>query len=134
VKNKPRIEQDDAPGGLTHNPFASLKPGGGGGAAGSKPPASKAPEVSTSDAFGGASAGRLVVQREKKGRAGKTVTRVIDCSQLPIEIEQLARQMKRALGCGASVDGADILLQGTLTERAAVWLRKQFGVDVTIGN
>ena len=25
---KPRIEQDDAPGGLTHNPFAALRPGG----------------------------------------------------------------------------------------------------------
>jgi len=138
VKNKDKIEQDDVPGGLTHNPFASLRPTGAPevGSQGASPrevvpaePAAGRPAAPT-----GSSVGRLVVQREKKGRGGKTVTRIIDCGQLPVEIEQLARQLKRALGCGASVDGADILLQGALTDRAAEWLGKQYGVAVTIGN
>jgi translation initiation factor 1 (eIF-1/SUI1) len=42
--------------------------------------------------------------------------------------------MKRALGCGASVEERDVLLQGALTERAAQWLRARGWSDVSIGN
>jgi translation initiation factor 1 len=118
---KPRPPQDDRPGGLTHNPFAALRPEGR-----SESPAAPSPEPPRS--------GRLVVRREKKGRGGKTVTRVSGLELGEVELEQLAREMKRALGCGATVEEADILLQGALTERAAKWLRERTGAAVTIGN
>ena len=126
---RPRIQQDDAPGGLTHNPFAALRADG-------KPARADAPPSPPVDGDAPArpERGRVVVQREKKGRGGKTVTRVTGLDIEGAELESLARDMKRALGCGASLDGRDVLLQGSLTERAAAWLEERLGVGVTIGN
>lgn len=63
---------------------------------------------------------KVVVQREKKGRAGKTVTRV---SGLPKErLDDIAQQIKPALGCAASHDGDDLIVHGLLVERTALWL------------
>ncbi|MBC7171737.1 MAG: translation initiation factor, partial [Polyangiaceae bacterium] len=70
--------------------------------------------------------------RETKGRGGKTVTRV---SGLPeARLEELAAQMKKALGCGAAVEEGEILLLGSLVQRAADWLRRQGAVRVVEGN
>jgi translation initiation factor 1 len=64
--------------------------------------------------------GKIVVGREKKGRAGKTVTRI---EGLPAaELEDVAKRLKTALGCGAMVEGEALLLQGALVERARAWL------------
>jgi len=124
---KKRIRQDDDPDGLKHNPFAALRPSG--------KPAKPAPEPSPREAEAAPGGGvRAVVRREKKGRGGKTVTRVSGVEVRGAALEELARDMKRALGCGASVDGEDVLLQGALTERAAEWLRSKRGLRVTIGN
>ncbi len=74
---------------------------------------------------------KLVVRMEKKGRRGKTVTRV---SGLPTkDIASLAVEMKKALGCGASVEGAELILQGSLVERAVAWLTKQGARQVVKG-
>ena len=149
---KPRIQQDDAPGGLTHNPFAALRAKGpveaagkasgttgdrddaGGPGDGSRGEVGPAGAAASGPAGRTAGSGKVVVQREKKGRGGKTVTRLSGCGHLGQDPGELAKAMKRALGCGASVDGGDVLLQGALTERAAAWIRKQYGIDVTIGN
>ena len=126
---KRRITQDDRPKGLTHNPFAALRPD----AAPRKAPAdAQAPSGSTDRQAG--RAGRVVVQREKKGRAGKTVTRVIGLELGAEALAELARDLKRALGCGASVEQTEILLQGAQTDRVAALLRERLEVDVTIGN
>ncbi len=127
---KPRINQDDRPDGLTHNPFAALGSSGSGDA-GSRTP-EPAPDPSEPDVA--ERADRIVVRREKKGRGGKTVTRVSGLTLEPPALSELAREMKRALGCGATVEAADVLLQGALTERAAEWLRSRLGARVTIGN
>lgn len=74
---------------------------------------------------------KVVLQREKKGHGGKTVTRI---SGLTANLEDLARTMKRSLGCGASVDGDTILLQGDQTARAAEWLVKNGAKQAIIGN
>lgn len=67
--------------------------------------------------------GKIVVRREKKGRAGKTVTRI---DGLPTaELPALAKRLKSALGCGATVEGPSLLLLGSLVERAAAWLVAQ---------
>lgn len=49
---------------------------------------------------------------ERKGRAGKTATIVSGFTIDDDEIESLASEMKRRLGCGGSVRGGEILVQG----------------------
>ena len=52
-----------------------------------------------------AGCGKIVLRREGKGHGGKTVT-VIEGLGLPDRVLQdLARQLRKALGCGSSVDG-----------------------------
>jgi len=127
-----REPQDDRPDGLTHNPFAKLRAGG----SDAPPPAPRAPLSRGGAGRGGEStpAGPLVVRREKRGRGGKTVTRVRGLELEPAALVDLARELARALGCGAGVEDGELVLQGAQTERAAGWLRGRLGVRVTIGN
>ena len=67
--------------------------------------------------------GKLALHKEKKGRGGKTATRVSGFQLEPEGLAALAKDMKRQLGCGAVVEGRDIVLLGDLTQRAAEWLR-----------
>ncbi len=145
-----RREQDDLPEGLTHNPFAALRPGGAAPAPKPEEPAAspskkdrKQPREQSlkqpskkppKDPAGGGSGPRLVARREKRGRGGKTVTRITGLELGPKELDALARELKRALGCGASVEEGDVLLQGALVERAAVWLEGRLSARVTRGN
>lgn len=67
-----------------------------------------------------AAGGKVVVRRERKGRGGKTVTVV---SGLAADaLEKTAKRMRKSLGCGSSVEGETIVLQGDQTDRAAAWL------------
>lgn len=65
--------------------------------------------------------GRAVLSRETKGRGGKTVTRISFRNGTPGDIAALAKTLRGALGCGGTVDGGDILLQGDQIQRAAEW-------------
>jgi len=81
-----------------------------------------------------AGCGRIVLRRERKGHGGKTVT-VIDGLGLPDRVLQdLARQLRKALGCGSSVDAGRLLLQGDLAARAETWLQGQGARRITRGN
>lgn len=57
-------------------------------------------------------AGRLDIVFERKGRAGKCATIVCGFDIDDDAIEALASKMKRRLGCGGSVRGGEILIQG----------------------
>jgi translation initiation factor 1 len=78
--------------------------------------------------------GKLVLSRERTGHGGKTMTRLSGLEVPSKTLEALARELKRALGCGAVVEGRDILVQGDHTERAAAWLRAEGAKTVIIGN
>jgi len=65
---------------------------------------------------------KLVVRMEKKGRRGKTVTRISGVPRR--EREGLCKEMKKALGCGATIEGDDLILLGELVERAYAWFEK----------
>ena len=81
-----------------------------------------------------ARAGKLVVRRERKGHGGKAVT-VVDGLALPAaRLEALARAMRKALGCGAWIDGARVVLQGDRPDAAAAWLTRHGARQVTRGN
>lgn len=79
----------------------------------------------------GSATGRVLVYLERKGRAGKQVTRV---SGLPGEnLEQLSRELRKALGVGSTLEGADLLLQGDVRDRVVRVLQDR-DLNAELGN
>ena len=69
---------------------------------------------------------RVVLRREKSNRGGKTVVVV---SQLPThlsppELENLCRDARKALGCGGTLQGREIELQGDQPDRVRAYFEK----------
>lgn len=107
---------------LTHNPFAGIAP--------AKPAESPTRTLPAT----AARRGRVVLARETKHRGGKAVVIVRGLVQLPAwddaAIEQLAKELKRSLGCGGTVEDGEIVVQGDRPAQVAEWLRAQgFRVD-----
>lgn len=110
---------------LTHNPFAGIAP--------AAQPAQSSPAAPGTSAPA-ARRGRVVLARETKHRGGKAVVIVRGLAQLPswdeAAIEQLAKELKRSLGCGGTVENGEIVVQGDRPAQVAEWLRAQgFRVD-----
>lgn len=75
--------------------------------------------------------GRVVLRREKAGRGGKTVIVVSDFdAAIPdAEIAELARRARKAAGCGGTVAGREIELQGDIAAQVrAFFLAEGFRV------
>jgi uncharacterized repeat protein (TIGR03833 family) len=65
---------------------------------------------------------RIAIRLESVGRSGKVITRIAGLAE---DLrETVASHLRKALGCVARVDGADVILEGSLKERAGEWLRK----------
>ena len=80
------------------------------------------------------SCGSLVLRHERKGRGGKTVTVVRGFVLSESQLRDVAKQMRRSLGCGAGVEQSDrIVLQGDQLERARLWLEEQGATKVVLG-
>lgn len=62
-------------------------------------------------------AGKIVVAKSRKGRGGKTVTLVGGVTGSADECRDLARELGKALGCGASLEEGTIVVQGEHTLR-----------------
>jgi translation initiation factor 1 (eIF-1/SUI1) len=77
---------------------------------------------------------RLTVRRERAGRGGKTVTIAEGPAFTGRMLEPLAREAARALGVGARVEGAALVLQGDQSERLSAWLAARGYVRVERGN
>ena len=75
---------------------------------------------------------KLVVRRERKGRGGKTVTRLEGAAGE--DLEALARTLRKALGCGARVEEDVVVLQGDIGERVADWLSQRGARRVVRGS
>ena len=93
--------------------LASLRgelPSSGSPDVGSEPNAESTPDTS-------AASPKIVLQREKKGRAGKTVTRVRGLAS-PEDRLHWAKRLKKDLGCGATIEGEDVILLGDVGEPA----------------
>ncbi len=95
------------------------------------PDAPTPPAVDAID-FGGAT--KIVLRREKKGRGGKVATVVEGIKRPPSALERIARDLKRALGCGASIEGDTIVVQGDMAARIEPWLTGRGAKKVVIGN
>ncbi|HEU5057787.1 MAG TPA: translation initiation factor [Kofleriaceae bacterium] len=76
---------------------------------------------------------RAVVRYERKGRGGKEVT-LVDKLELPAaELESWCRELKRALGCGGSVEGGAIALAGDQRPRLPGLLEARGVRRITVG-
>lgn len=130
MASKKRIEPDAAP--LKQSPFAALVV-----KKDELPPTPKVPaptetKVAAAPAAPTWGGGKIVLSRERKGRAGKTATRVRGLPEA--RLDELATRMKKALGCGATVEEGDVVLLGDVVERAAKWLREDGAPRVVEGN
>jgi len=82
---------------------------------------------------GKAGPARAVVRMERKGRGGKEAT-VIEKLDLPAtHLEKWCKELKQALGCGGTVEGNTIVLQGDLRPRVAAALTAKGVQKVTLG-
>ncbi|MBN2235070.1 MAG: translation initiation factor [Opitutales bacterium] len=122
-KQKSRIDTSGDTDPFGHNPFGSL-PGSGLSAPASNPSASTSftPEQPDSPAHKDQI---LRVRREKKGRAGKTVTIVYGTDALPsIKAAEILAKLKKALACGGAVEDGCLILQGDQPDRVCALLKE----------
>ena len=113
-----------------HNPFAVL-----GGLHGARPdePAESKPEPAPAPVEGtGKRIPRAVVRYERSGRGGKEVTVVEHLLIDAAERGPWLRELKAALGCGGSVEGQTLVLQGDQRERLPKLLTARGVKRVTI--
>jgi translation initiation factor 1 (eIF-1/SUI1) len=129
-KNKPPPVPTSESSKLTHSPFAALR-------SRDVEPAPDAPDAPPKVAppiKQGGSRGRLILRRETKHRGGKAVVVVSGFADLTAfghsEVEQLASDCKRTLGCGGTVADGEIVLQGDRPAEVAELLRNK-GFRVT---
>jgi translation initiation factor 1 len=75
---------------------------------------------------------RAVVRYERKQRGGKEVT-VVEKLELKVdELTAWCRELKQALGCGGSVEGSAIVLQGDQRSRLPDLLTARGVTKVTV--
>jgi translation initiation factor 1 len=99
---------------------------------GEAPPAGAQPSAAPPSAAPRGPA-RAVVRYERKGRAGKEVT-LVDKLGLPeSDLAAWCRELKRALGCGGTVEGAVIVLAGDQRTRLPGLLEARGVRRVTVG-
>lgn len=124
-------------GGLTHNPFAALRkpvgPQAPGQPSGTSSDKASASPASPSGPSVDPRSGRLRLTTEQAGRKGKTVTRLAGLRGQESIVREQGRALARALGCGWSVEGGDVVLQGDQVERAARWLEDGGATGVVRG-
>jgi translation initiation factor 1 len=104
VAKKIPVSQSAQP--LAVNPFAALEI--------ADLPEGPPPVSTNEDPKPGRKAGRVVLRKEKSQRGGKVVIVVSDFAPhfSGAELEELARRAKQACGCGGTLAGREIELQG----------------------
>ena len=134
-KKTNKINADERP--LAQNPFASLLARKTSLLPGAMPQpspssSSAAPPAAAATTGPIAQAAKLIVRKERKGHGGKTVTLVEGVP--PVACEAVAQDLKKALGCGARVEGGAIVLQGELVDRVIAWLERNGARRVVRGS
>ncbi len=82
---------------------------------------------------------RVSVRIERAGRGGKTVTiaegpGLAERKQEPLALELLVREIARAMGTCARIEGAAIVVQGDQRERLITWLLARGFTGAIAGN
>jgi len=81
-----------------------------------------------------ARAQRWIVRISRKGRGGREAT-LLSARGLSAQedLAALARRIRKQMGCGASLEGPDVVVQGDQRERLEHWLIKHGARKVTQG-
>jgi translation initiation factor 1 len=124
-KRDKKAEPAPAPGPF-HNPFATLSLQRDALPPGPPPAPGKPAEPPKGPA-------RAVVRMERKGRGGKEVTVVEQLGLSPAEREVWVKALKGSLGCGGTVEGETLVLQGDQRERLPALLEARGVRRVTVG-
>jgi translation initiation factor 1 len=109
-----------------HNPFAGLKDKLGGLPRGPEP---REPERKPEAPKGPA---RAVVRMERKGRRGKEVTVIEQLGLRDSALQECLKALKGALGCGGTVEGDALVLQGDHRDRVGALLEERGVRRVTV--
>ncbi len=78
--------------------------------------------------------GRIVISRESKGRAGKTVVFARGIDGSTALLEALAKELRHELGTNVRVEDGALVVQGALSERLAASLKKRGAARIVLGN
>jgi len=115
-----------------HNPFAGLKHLRGDAPVTSTPPPPEPLAPPSKTLTSGRVIPRAVVRLERTGRGGKEVTIVEQLTLNAAEREQWLRALKAALGCGGSIEGDSLVIQGDQRKRLPQWLTARGVKKVTV--
>ena len=76
---------------------------------------------------------RAVVRYERKGRGGKEATLIEQLALSPRERAEWLLAMKQALGCGGTLEGEALVLQGDQRPRVRAWLEARGVGRISVG-
>jgi len=76
---------------------------------------------------------RAVVRYERKGRGGKEATLVEQLALSPHQRAEWLLAMKQALGCGGTLEGEALVLQGDQRARVRAWLEARGVRRISVG-
>jgi translation initiation factor 1 len=76
---------------------------------------------------------RAVVRYERKGRGGKEATVIEQLGLSPADRASWLQQLKQALGCGGTLEGEALVLQGDQRLRAREWLALRGVARISVG-
>jgi len=65
------------------------------------------------------------IRRESKGRGGKSVSIINGLPLSPVELKGLLKKLKGSLGCGGTVKGSELEIQGDHREQLLLLLEKE---------
>jgi translation initiation factor 1 len=112
-----------------HNPFDVLAPLRGKVSPAEEP----APPAAAAPPSGATKVPRAVVRMERSGRGGKEVTVVEHLALPPRDREAWLKALKAALGCGGTIEGDALVLQGDQRKRLPALLTARGVRKVTVG-
>lgn len=75
---------------------------------------------------------KVVIARSRKGRGGKTVSIVSGVKAAARET--ICRELKKSLGCGATIEDDTIVVLGDVADRARVWLEARGARRIVMGS
>ncbi|AKF05924.1 translation initiation factor [Sandaracinus amylolyticus] len=77
-------------------------------------------------------AAKIVVAKSRKGRGGKTVTTIAGIAEHALEA--ITKELKHALGTGATIEDGEIVVQGEHGPRIKQWLEQRGAKRVVLGS
>jgi translation initiation factor 1 len=117
---------EESGGGPFNNPFAKLS-----GLKEQLPAQAKAPASRPKEPPKGPA--RAVLRMERQGRRGKEVTVVEQLGLSKAAMEVWLKDLKHALGCGGTLEGDALVLQGDHRERLPAVLEKKGVRRISVG-